>query len=211
MYGYNQWHTPGWKCKYNDALFYVIRHTLTIFNQAYAGIHRVSWRKLPTRRAGKGLSAFMLTIKWSIYPFIQGLYSLSGKTSYRHISWSLGAARLDVAMVVSQRCRGTCQISERLEKFKPEFRGFETSRYLAVRRYVMVIAQTAMHSRIADISGKWYWTSPYLQTGTHYTDLLLNHHRNPVKIHAALIVNLMNQKVLNITHVSVAQLLWHVW
>ena len=30
-----------------------------------------------------------------------GLYSLSGKTSYRQISWSLGAARLDVAMVVS--------------------------------------------------------------------------------------------------------------
>ena len=33
-----------------------------------------------------------------------------------------------------QRCRGTCQISERLEKFKPEFRGFTTSRDLAVRR-----------------------------------------------------------------------------
>ena len=33
-----------------------------------------------------------------------------------------------------QRCRGTCQISERLEMFKPESRGFETSRDLAVRR-----------------------------------------------------------------------------
>ena len=31
----------------------------------------------------------------------QGLYSLSGKTSYRQISWSLEAARLDVVMVVS--------------------------------------------------------------------------------------------------------------
>ena len=30
-----------------------------------------------------------------------GLYSLSGKTSYRQISWSVEAARLDVAMVVS--------------------------------------------------------------------------------------------------------------
>ena len=29
------------------------------------------------------------------------LYSLSGKTSYRQISWSLEAAGLDVAMVVS--------------------------------------------------------------------------------------------------------------
>ena len=121
MYGYNQWHTPGWKCKYNDALFYVIRHTLTIFNQAHAGIHRVSWRKLPTRRAGKGLSAFMLTIKWSIYPFIQGLYSLSGKTSYRQISWSLGAARLDVAMVVSLwNLTGTSAAA--LPRYLPNFR-----------------------------------------------------------------------------------------
>ena len=31
----------------------------------------------------------------------QGLYSLSGKTSYRQISWSLEAARLDVSIVVS--------------------------------------------------------------------------------------------------------------
>ena len=69
--------------------------------------------------------------RYGIYPTLpeysglQGLYSLSGKTSYRQISWSLEAARLDVAMVVSlwqaprqQHCRGTCQISERLEKFK---------------------------------------------------------------------------------------------
>ena len=34
-------------------------------------------------------------------PMTQGLYSLSGKTSYRQISWSIEAARLDVAMVVS--------------------------------------------------------------------------------------------------------------
>ena len=33
-----------------------------------------------------------------------------------------------------QRCQGTCQISEQLEKFKPESRGFETSQDLAVRR-----------------------------------------------------------------------------
>ena len=32
-----------------------------------------------------------------------GLYSLSSKTSYRKISWSLEAARLDVIMVVSPR------------------------------------------------------------------------------------------------------------
>ena len=32
---------------------------------------------------------------------IRGLYSLSGKTSYREISWSLEAASLDVIMLVS--------------------------------------------------------------------------------------------------------------
>ena len=31
----------------------------------------------------------------------QGLYSLSGKTSYRQISWSLEAARLSVIVIVS--------------------------------------------------------------------------------------------------------------
>ena len=31
----------------------------------------------------------------------QGLYSLSGKTSYRQISWSLEATRLDVIMIIS--------------------------------------------------------------------------------------------------------------
>ena len=32
---------------------------------------------------------------------MQGLYSLSGKTSYRQIAWSLEATRLDDAMIVS--------------------------------------------------------------------------------------------------------------
>ena len=34
-------------------------------------------------------------------PFHLGLYSLSGKTSYRQISWSLESARIDVAIIVS--------------------------------------------------------------------------------------------------------------
>ena len=34
-------------------------------------------------------------------PWLQGLYSLSGKTSYRQISWSLEAARLGFIMIVS--------------------------------------------------------------------------------------------------------------
>ena len=73
----------------------------------------------------------------------QGLYSLSGKTSYRQISWSLEAARLDVAMVVSLcNLKGTSAAAlprylpdfRAIGKFKPESRGSETSRDLAVRR-----------------------------------------------------------------------------
>ena len=33
---------------------------------------------------------------WAIYRRLLGLYSLSGRTSYRKISWSLEALRLDV-------------------------------------------------------------------------------------------------------------------
>ena len=66
----------------------------------------------------------------------QGLYSLSGKTSCRQISWSLEAARLDVIMIISlwnltvclSHFRATAKIVQRLS------RGFETSRDLAVRR-----------------------------------------------------------------------------
>ena len=78
------------------------------------------------------------TIDVIIYlvPYL-GLYSLSGQTSYRNISWSLESARLDVIMIVllwNLTCRGTCQISKRWEKSKSESRGFETSRDLPVRR-----------------------------------------------------------------------------
>ena len=71
----------------------------------------------------------------------QGLYSLSDKTSYRQISWSLEAARLSVIMIVSlwnltgisavllPRCRSNFRA---IEKSKPESRGFETSRDFAL-------------------------------------------------------------------------------
>ena len=84
-----------------------------------------------------------------------GFYSLSGKTSYRQILWSLEATRLDVTMVISfwnltgisQRCcLGSCQISERLEQAKSESRGFETSRDLAVRQYGIVINNSIINT-----------------------------------------------------------------
>ena len=50
-----------------------------------------------------------------------GLYSLSGKTSYRQISWSLEAARLDVAMIVSLwNLTGTSAAA--LPRYLPNFR-----------------------------------------------------------------------------------------
>ena len=70
-------------------------------------------------------------------------YSLSGKTSYCQISWSLGAAGLDIMLIVSlsnltvtlvallAKCLSN---SERMAKSKPESRGFETSRNLVVIR-----------------------------------------------------------------------------
>ena len=52
---------------------------------------------------------------------VQGLYSLSGKTSYRQISWSLEVARLDVAMVVSLwNLTGTS--AALLPRYLPNFR-----------------------------------------------------------------------------------------
>ena len=36
-----------------------------------------------------------------LMPWVLDLYSLSGKTSYRQIPWSLGAVRLDAIMIVS--------------------------------------------------------------------------------------------------------------
>ena len=67
-------------------------------------------------------------------PMILGLYSLSGKTSYRQITWRLEAARLDIIMIVSHwNLTGISAALLRLEKSKPQSRGFETSRDLAVR------------------------------------------------------------------------------
>ena len=77
--------------------------------------------------------SFRLIVYRRIHKVIdRGLDSRSGETSYRQISWSLEATRLDVIMIVSflnltsisaaLLPRGACQISERLEKPKHESR-----------------------------------------------------------------------------------------
>ena len=61
-----------------------------------------------------------------------------------------------------QRCyRSACQISERLEKSKPESRGFETSRYLRIRRpSALPEANTLMHYRDQKRIAKFDWSLP---------------------------------------------------
>ena len=71
---------------------------------------------------------------------IQGLCSLSGRTSYHKISWSFEArdSGLDFPIAVKnwqaprpQRCRTACQISQRWDHYNMQSCGFETSRDLA--------------------------------------------------------------------------------
>ena len=68
----------------------------------------------------------------------QGLYSLSGKTSYRKISSSLEAARFGFGLFqLLWNLTGiqyACQISERYDHYNTQSRSFKTSRDLAVRR-----------------------------------------------------------------------------
>ena len=73
----------------------------------------------------------------------KGLYSLSGKTSYRQISLCLDGARLDVIIIISlwhltcisaavlPRCLSNFRV---IRKSRPKSRGLEISRNLAVRR-----------------------------------------------------------------------------
>ena len=59
----------------------------------------------------------------------------NGKYVYRQIPWSLEAAKLDVIVIVSLwNLTGISAALERLKKSEPEFRGFETSWDLEVRR-----------------------------------------------------------------------------
>ena len=64
------------------------------------------------------------------------LYSLSGKTSYRKILWSMEAARLDVIVIFIAlkfyRHLGSVNFQS---NSKSESRGFEISRNVAVRRF----------------------------------------------------------------------------
>ena len=92
---------------------------------------------------GRILICFACTSLWCSFLTWTRVYSLSGRTSYRKISWSLEAARFSLDFSNrswiwqtpgQQRCRDACQISERRDRYNIQSRGFETSQDLAVRR-----------------------------------------------------------------------------
>ena len=62
-----------------------------------------------------------------------GLYSRSGKASYRHIWWGLEVMRLDFILIVSLWYLKASNFRA-IAKYKPESLSFETSRDLAVWR-----------------------------------------------------------------------------
>ena len=66
------------------------------------------------------------------------LYSLSGWTSYRKISWVSGLDFFNRSEIWQaprqQHRRDACQIAERYDNYNIQSRGFETSRYLVLRR-----------------------------------------------------------------------------
>ena len=81
--------------------------------------------------------------KWDTHP-THGIYSMSGKTSYRRISWSLEAVRLTVIItilwnltVTSAALLPTCLSNSRaIGNAEPGSRGSEISPDLPVRRSV---------------------------------------------------------------------------
>ena len=107
----------------------------------------------PSRPLWRHCNVVLCCCGWFPAYFIhihQGICSLSRKTSYRHIPWSLEAAWLDIISwsyrskiwAASRQlcCRDACQLSERLDKSKLESRGFENSQDLAVRRPISYLA-----------------------------------------------------------------------
>ena len=83
---------------------------------------------------------FLEAYCYRLIHILRGLSSLSGKTSYRQISWGksrsreIGCYNDRIVLTFDSYLGSACQILERLEKFKPKSRGLETSRDPAVRR-----------------------------------------------------------------------------
>ena len=70
---------------------------------------------------------FLEAYCYRLIHILQGLSSLSGKTSYRQISWGksrsreIGCYNDRIVLTFDRYLGSACQILERLEKFKPKF------------------------------------------------------------------------------------------
>ena len=74
--------------------------------------------------------------RWYCYNGIPGPISISDKTSYRKIPWSLKDARLVVWIIVSGLNLLGASTAQRSDNFIYKFCGFETSRNLTIRRLI---------------------------------------------------------------------------
>ena len=106
-------------------------------------LHCPRWSLSTLLSAVVGILRHWICLRRAYHQWGLCLYSLSGKMSYRQISWSFEAARLDVIMIVSlwnltgisaallPMCLSTFRM---IGKVWTQSHRFETSRDLAVRR-----------------------------------------------------------------------------
>ena len=149
----------------NTAMFYSVPPLVSIISFISHNVENIALQISATYTV-QDKSAWLNngSIKWNAAKRTLGLYSLSGRTSYRNISWSLEAAKLDVIMIeslwnlTSQQCCcwGACQISERLEKSKPESRGFETSGKTPARLMNRGLEWITAEKEILIAGDEWY-------------------------------------------------------
>ena len=138
LFPYNSVLEQSTKCQFDIALLRHIDIVCIVFPIFITGDSFVSSCSLWTTEM------YVLLKKAPIAHISQGLYSLSGKTSYHKISWRLKAARFGVKLFLSlwiltgtrqQCCRDACQSSERYDHYNIQSVDFETSRDLAVGRF----------------------------------------------------------------------------
>ena len=110
----------------------------------------VRWCEMPRRNFAIACRPLWMTSSKSTYMIQnrrkskgQDLYSLIGRMPFRKISWSLETARFgfifssrfEIRQSPRQECpRVARQISDRRDHYNTQYRGFETSRDLAVTR-----------------------------------------------------------------------------
>ena len=101
---------------------------------------------LNTTNANKSILIWLLLLSWFDLCWVatQGLYSLSGRTSYRKISWNLEAVRLGVIMIVLL-CNLTGISAAKLPMCLSNFRAIEKveARTSSLRDFARICSTTS--------------------------------------------------------------------